>query len=390
MYKNIRKGAIKINKANNKSFLHTIKKVVLINLLLLLTLTLSSCMSGGAPSSNIGGEVKTGQLKVHFIDVGQADCILVEQGSQSMLIDAGNKDDGDAVIKYIKQQGIDQFDYVVGTHPHEDHIGGMAAVIKAFKVDKVYLPKVTHTSAAFESMVSAIKNQGLKATAPVPGSSFKLGEATCTILAPNGTAYDELNNYSIVIKMVYSETSFLFTGDAEAVSEEEMLNKGYDLSADVLKVGHHGSATSTSTAFLNAVNPKYAVISLGKNNSYGFPHRETMSKLKNKSIMVYRTDESGTVVAVSDGKTITFSGSLGSYANGGSDSAVPAGGTKYDQSLPDTGAAAVENQYIGNKNSKKFHRATCSGLPSSKNQVVFATRDEAIDQGYSPCGSCDP
>ncbi|HWQ75349.1 MAG TPA: MBL fold metallo-hydrolase [Syntrophomonas sp.] len=370
------------------------KKAVLINLILLLTLTLSSCMSGGAPSTTVsskaGGDIKAGQLKVHFIDVGQADCILVEQGSQSMLIDAGNKDDGDGIIKYIKQQGIDRFDYVVGTHPHEDHIGGMAEVIQAFKVDKVYLPKVTHTSSAFESMVSAIKNQGLKATAPVPGSSFKLGEATCTILAPNEISYAELNNYSIVIKMAYDETSFLFTGDAETVSEQEMLDKGYDLSADVLKVGHHGSSTSTSAAFLNAVQPRYAVISLGKNNSYGFPHRETMSKLKSNHVIVYRTDESGTVVAVSDGKTITFSGSPGSYANGGKDSAAPAGGTKYDQSLPDTGAAAVENQYIGNKNSKKFHRPTCSGLPSAKNQVVFETRDEAIEQGYAPCGSCDP
>jgi competence protein ComEC len=357
-------------------------------------LTASACMPA-ATSLNTGKEIKQGQLedlKVHYIDVGQADCILIESGTQAMLIDAGNKDDAASVIKYIKQQEIDQLDCVIGTHPHEDHIGGMASIIKAFSVGKIYLPKVTQPSAAFEYMVTAMKNKGIKATAPVPGMSFKLGQAECTILAPNSASYEELNNYSIVIKMVYGRTSFLFTGDAEEVSEEEMLAKGFDLSADVIKIGHHGSYTSTSDTFLKAVNPKYAIISVGKGNSYGFPHHETMSKLKNKNIIVYRTDECGTVVASSDGKSITFNCTPGSYAAGGKDNNISQNNNtiKDGQTAPDDKSAVPENYYIGNKSSKKFHLPTCSGLPSPQNQVIFRTREEAIKQGYVPCTNCDP
>lgn len=354
------------------------RKAIFINMILLLTLTLSSCIPEAVPSNN--GEIKKGQLTVHFIDVGQADCILIETDSYAMLIDAGNKSDGNAVIKYIEQLGIDRLDYVIATHPHEDHIGGMAEVLQAFKTDRVYLPQVTHTTAAFGNMIAAIKKQGLKATAPIAGSSFALGEATCMILAPNRSSYDELNNYSIVIKMVYGETSFLFTGDAEIVSEKEMLEKNYDLTADVLKIGHHGSYSSTGDAFLGAVDPTYAIISLGKNNSYGFPHRETMEKLKKHNVVVYRTDESGTVVAVSDGKTITFNDKPEGNANN----------QEEEPSIPGDDAITMEDYYIGNEKKKTFHRPTCSGLPALQNQAVLETRDEAINQGYIPCGRCNP
>lgn len=202
----------------------------------------------------------TGELKVHFINVGQADSILVQQGNQSMLLDAGNNADGYLVKKYISEQGIKNIDFLVATHPHEDHIGGLDSIINAFQVGKIFMPKATATTKTFEDVVTAAKNKGLSFTAPTPGESFKLGEATCTILAPNGSGYEDPNNYSVVIKVQFGKTSFLLSGDAENISENEMLSKGYDLSATVLKVGHHGSDSSTTSNFLNKVNPKYAVV----------------------------------------------------------------------------------------------------------------------------------
>ena len=258
-----------------------------------------------------------GTLKVSYIDVGQADSILIQQGSSSMLIDAGNNDDSQTVKNYVSNQGITKLDVVVGTHPHEDHVGGLDYIINSFKIGKVYMPKRTATTKTFTDVINAIKSKGLKITAPVPGQSFKLGEATCNILAPNGSGYEDVNNESIVIKVTFGSNSFLFTGDAEDVSEKEMLSKGYALKADVLKVGHHGSYSSTTQEFLNKVNPKYAVISVGKNNSYGHPHKENMDRLKAKNIPVYRTDECGTIIATSNGKNITFNVKSGSYSYGG-------------------------------------------------------------------------
>lgn len=269
--------------------------------------------SGNTNEQEKKGTQVNGNLKVHFIDVGQADSILITENGHSMLIDAGNNADANLVVNYLKSQGVSKLDYVIGTHPHEDHIGGLDVAINSFNIDKVYMPKKTTTTETYKDVINAIKNKNLKVTVPTPGTSFKLGDASCQILAPNGSDYEDANNYSIVIKITYGNNSFLLTGDAEDISEKEMLDKGYGLKADVLKVGHHGSRSSTTEAFLNKVNPKYAVISLGKGNDYGHPHKSTMDRLKSKNIPVYRTDESGTIVATSNGKTISFSAKAGSY-----------------------------------------------------------------------------
>lgn len=269
--------------------------------------------SGNTNEQEKKGTQVNGNLKVHFIDVGQADSILITENGHNMLIDAGNNADANLVVNYLKSQGVSKLDYVIGTHPHEDHIGGLDVAINSFNIDKVYMPKKTTTTETYKDVINAIKNKNLKVTVPTPGTSFKLGDASCQILAPNGSDYEDANNYSIVIKITYGNNSFLLTGDAEDISEKEMLDKGYGLKADVLKVGHHGSRSSTTEAFLNKVNPKYAVISLGKGNDYGHPHKSTMDRLKSKNIPVYRTDESGTIVATSNGKTISFSAKAGSY-----------------------------------------------------------------------------
>lgn len=255
----------------------------------------------------------SGSLKVHFIDVGQADSILLQQGNQFMLVDAGNNGDARVIKNYLDNQGVSELKYFIGTHKDEDHIGSADYILNSFKVGKVYFPKQTATTQTFKDFSTAVKNKGLSLTVPKPGDQFKLGDALITVLAPKRSNYGDSNDYSIVIKASFGNTSFLLTGDAEAESEKEMLESGMDLSATLLKAGHHGSRTSTSKAFLDKVNPKYAVISAGKDNKYGHPAQETMDRFKNKGIKVYRTDEQGTIIATSDGEAITFNRDPGSY-----------------------------------------------------------------------------
>lgn len=245
-------------------------------------------------------------IELHFIDVGQADCILIISGSGSMLVDGGNNADADTVVNYLRNKGIAKLDFVIGTHPHEDHIGGLDAVIDNFEAGRVIMPRVQSNTRTFEDVLEAIARKGLKITSPVPGTEYSLGKAKFTILAPNSEKYGDTNEYSVVIKLEFGNTSFLLTGDAGIPSENEMLSEGYDLQSTVLKVGHHGSKTSTSREFILAVRPQYAVISVGKNNSYGHPAEETLTRLREAGIVIYRTDESGTIVVTSDGASLTF------------------------------------------------------------------------------------
>jgi len=257
---------------------------------------------GSAPSPSASGD----RLEVHFMDVGQADAILIKQGTSAMLVDAGNNADAEFVVQYIKAQGVTKLDYVIGTHPHEDHIGGLDAVIRAFQIERIIMPKAVATTKTYEDVLAVIQQKGFKITAPVPGTKFAFGSASFTVLAPNSADYESLNNHSVVIRLVYGKTSFLLTGDAENISEKEMLDKAFTLKSDVLKVSHHGSDTSTTTDFLGAVDPRYAVISVGKDNSYGHPSSSVIKRLQDRGVQVYRTDENGSVTAISDGATITF------------------------------------------------------------------------------------
>lgn len=280
------------------------KPPLIIGILAAVAVGIYFLISGTAPAQTLpSGSL----LKVTIIDVGQADSILITTGSNSMLIDAGTNGAADTVVDYIKDQGITKLDYIIGTHPHEDHIGGMDAVIKTFDVDKVILPDAQSNTKTFEDVLDAISDKGLKIMNPVPGTSYPLGNAVFTVLAPNSSKYGDLNNYSVVVRLIFGGSSFLFMGDAEFHSEKEIMEKGFDITADYLKVGHHGSDTSTSDDFLSAVNPQYSVISVGKDNDYGHPADETIQKFIDADIKIYRTDEMGTIVAISDGSSITFS-----------------------------------------------------------------------------------
>lgn len=248
------------------------------------------------------------KMRVHFLDVGQADCILIQMpDDKSMLIDAGNNADEANIVSYIKSLGINKIDILIGTHPHADHIGGMDAVINSFDIGKIYMPKVSNNTKAFERVLLAIKSKGLKVSSAKAGTVLDAGPSVkAEILAPNNTSYKELNNYSVVVRIAFGSTAFLFTGDAEKESEDEMLLNGFDVKSTVLKVGHHGSTSSTTAKFLKAVSPKYAVISTGEGNDYGHPHRETLDRLKKAKIQIYRTDKSGTIVFTSDGSVVKF------------------------------------------------------------------------------------
>ncbi|MFY9612783.1 MAG: MBL fold metallo-hydrolase [Tissierellaceae bacterium] len=270
-------------------------------------------------------------LKVHFIDVCQGDATLIQQINQdntyNMLIDAGNNGDGEYLVEYLKDQGVETLDYIIGTHPHSDHIGGLDDVIKGFQVGAIIMPKVMANTRTFEEVMEAVSDKGLSITSPVPGTSYPLGEAEFTILAPNSDDYASLNDYSIANRLVFGSNSFIFTGDAEALSEEEILNNfnKRDLASDVFKLAHHGSSTSNTEDFLEAINPSYGIISCGQDNSYGHPHREIMAQLKARNILVFRTDLHGTIVINSDGKDISIETELDTGVNLGSQEVVISG-----------------------------------------------------------------
>ena len=300
-------------------------------------------------------------LIVHFLDVGQGDAALIICDGEAMLIDGGPSSASQFVFTYIRQE-TDALSVIVATHPHDDHIGGLAAALNAVPVDVIYSPVSGWDSKAWQSLEKYAIAQGTPIVVPDEGDTFSLGSAEVTILHCWPEAWTE-NDISIVLRVDYGANSFLFTGDAEEMSEYMMLTDNVSLKADVLKVGHHGSRSSSTTEFIEAVSPTFAVISCGADNAYGHPHEETLQTLANAQIL--RTDQLGTIVFHSDGTNLTM------------DSAV----------LP-----TVEAVYIGNRNSMKFHYPDCASVAdmAEHNKVPLASREDAIALGYVPCGNCKP
>lgn len=338
------------------------RAIYTILLTMMLTFNLSSC-DADIPVK----PVAEGVLEVHYIDVGQADAALVLCGGESMLIDGGNVADSSLIVSYLAEHGVEHLDYVVDTHAHEDHVGGLSGALAKYGADRVYAPVTEYDSKAFRDFVKYAGDLAI----PSPGEAWTVGTAAVTVLGPV-QEYDDTNDTSIVLRVDFGENSFLFTGDMERGAEADLLESGADVKADVLKVGHHGSSTSTSYPFLREVMPEYAVISCETGNSYGHPHEETLSRLRDADVTLYRTDMQGTVVAASDGKEISF--------------AVE----KNPDAVTNPTDGSAEDYYIGNLNSQVFHRPTCSGLPAEQNQTKFDTREDALDAGYTPCGRCKP
>lgn len=275
------------------------KRIVFILINLILIFIFSQC------SLNTYNEnLNSNKMIVHYIDVGQGDAILIQVNSKNLLIDSGPASSKDKLIKYLKSKKISKFDYIIATHPHEDHIGNMSYIIDNFKVSKFYAPRVTDNSRAFEMMVDSLNRRKLKINILKCNiNSIDLGINTkVDVFSPISDSYENINNYSPIMKISYMDTSFLFTGDAESLVEEQVINARYDLKSDVLKIGHHGSTTSTTQNFFNEVSPFISVISVGNNNLYKHPSNKTLSTIKNSK--VYRTDLNGNVVLISDGKSI--------------------------------------------------------------------------------------
>lgn len=257
-------------------------------------------------TENIDPSAKADMLEVHYIDVGQGDATLIKCGEHAMLIDAGDYTKGSGVWAYLLKQNVDKLDYVIGTHLDADHIGGMDVVITKFDCGLILVPEYEKNTRSSEELFDAIEAKNYHNTLPKVGETYQLGDAVFTILAPQKEFYEKENNYSIGIRLVYGQNSFLFAGDAQEESEEEMLRSGLELKADVLKAGHHGSSSSTSEDFLHEVAPAYAVISCGEGNDYGHPHAAVLNLLRREGVRVFRTDEQGSIAAYSDGTDITW------------------------------------------------------------------------------------
>lgn len=250
-------------------------------------------------------------LQVHFVDVGQGDCTLVICNGKTLLIDAGENGHETDVINYLRSQNIEKLDYIIATHQHSDHIGGLPEVLEEFGTDNIIMPRLTKeqtpTNSTYTAFLKAVKASGATVISAKPGLTYSLSDATFEILGPVTDDCDDINSMSAVTKITYGETSFLVTGDAEKDEEKEIIETGADLDCDVLRVGHHGSSTSSCKAFLDAVSPEICVISCGKNNDYGHPHKEIRERLPKYSDEIYRTDILGDIVMISDGKTIDVS-----------------------------------------------------------------------------------
>ena len=243
-------------------------------------------------------------LLVEFIDVGQGDCIFISSNNHNMLIDAGNNADGKKLVKYFQDKGVESFDLVVSTHPHEDHMGGLDNILKSFKTNEIIMPDITTTTKTFEDVVNVIEEKNLNLVIPSIGAKYSLGDSVIEVIYLDDNE-DDLNESSIVLKLTYKNVTFLFTGDSTIDSESHYLDK--DIKADVLKVAHHGSKYSTSNSLLDKVQPEFAIISLAKDNDYYYPHEATIKRLKNHNSKIYLTSELGTIIVKSDGTNIEIS-----------------------------------------------------------------------------------
>ena len=341
--------------------------------------------AGAAQATGNTGIAQAGTLTVTWLDVGQGDAAVIQCGGQSMLIDGGKPEKSSYIYAWLQQHGLSYLDVIVATHVDADHIGGLSGALNYASVGTAYCPETTGTTETFQSFVKYLAQRGKQITVPTAGETFALGGAQIQILGPLHRAEDS-NDNSIVLKVSFGATSFLFTGDAERAEEQDLLNSGVNLQSTVLKVGHHGSDTSTSYPFLRAVAPQYAVISVGAGNSYGHPTEAVLSRLRDAGVTTFRTDMQGEITAVSDGQTINFSTAKNAVAI----ASANAGGGNADGAA---GAGTTAGSYVLNTNSHKFHLPSCSSVEtiSPKNRKdVNESREQIIREGYAPCKRCNP
>lgn len=331
-------------------------------------------------------------IELHYLDIGNADATLILADEYSVLIDGGESSSSQFLFSYLRNTlQLEHIDIVIATHPHADHIGGLAAAFNACSVGAIYssVPmyngsgSLSYDSREFQSLVKYASQQGLDFVLPSAGDAVQLGNLTIEFFSGSCTedlssyTSSQINNLSLIVKLSYGSSSFLFSGDAEFDTEYiAAMYAGDALQSTIYHAGHHGSSTSSNYAFINAIQPSYIIISCGKDNSYGHPHEETLSRFQQLSAVILRTDQEGTIIVRSDGESISIAAENNPVLNPAADP---------NDTTPDA-------CYIGNKNSKNFHFPECASVSAmkEKNKVPFYSRDEAIAKGYNPCGECKP
>lgn len=350
------------------------------------------------------------ELSCHVIDVGEGLAVLICCDGERMLYDCGEKGTADDVIRYIKKNGGNDLKYLVTSHPHQDHIGGASTIIGQLSISECLLPNVSNDITAYDKMIKGLEYQKIPSVHPSVGDTYSLGSAKIDVLAPCSSSYEEINDYSLVLRVEHGNNSFLLTGDATKLSEDEQLNRNKALlKSTVLIVPHHGAEGSTSPAYALAVKPDIAVISVGADNAYNHPRKEIITRLELAGATVYRTDENGTIVITSDGKdyfittekvgpryssttstTTTTSTTSTTSATSSTKNTDPTVTDPTSSTKTTSTTYAPTGSYIGNINSKVFHRPDCGHLPLEKNRIYFDSRSIALDEGYTPCGFCNP
>ncbi len=337
------------------------------------------------------------QTEVHVLDVGQGLSVLVESQGHYMLYDGGDRDKSSFVVSYLKEEKVDSLDYVIASHYDADHLNGVVGALNVFPARQVFSPDYTTDTRVFHSFHTIIDTKSISRKQPEVGTTYQLGDASFQILSPSHSDYSDPNNYSISIRITDGDSSFLITGDAESDSEKEICKTKLELESDVYVMGHHGSGTSTSWELLRKVTPEYAIVSCGTGNPYGHPHIESMEKLQDMDIQLLRTDKQGTIIASTDGKSITWNTApCNDYSPGDKDDkpAQPQKQSTIKQNSEETTAkAAVTTEYILNTSTKKIHYPDCNSVKQMKDKNKKSTnqsRDSLISQGYSPCGNCRP
>ena len=364
----------------------------ILSMLLALTLVLP----GSAVTAKADGQ---GDMAVHFIDVGQGLAILVQSGGENLLYDGGNRSHADEVVQYLKSQQVETINYMISSHYDEDHLGGLVKCLDTFEVEHVLGSDYVHTSDLFNTFMNTATAHAIIVEYPSVGDTYEFGTGSFTVMAPSGISQNS-NDNSLVIKLENGSNSFIFTGDAEETSEQDMISTGMNLDCDVLSVGHHGSASSTTWDFLEATSPSYAVISCGINNQYNHPSADTMGRLSDMGIPVFRTDKQGTIIAVSDGTTVSWSQEpCNDYSSGDSSVNASAGGTGGNswQEETTTSDPVPEQEKSNNADlgtmvwipatGEKYHSIPNCGRmnPDTARQV---SRSEAEAMGYGPCSKC--
>lgn len=370
------------------------------------TVALAETIETENAEKEVTQDTTNSEMEVHFIDVGQGDATLIKADGHYMLIDAGDNSKGTTVQMYLQKQGVTKLDYLILTHTDADHIGGADVIVTKFDIDTVFMGDFKKDNKTYEELINAFQYKAMNYSVPKVGEQYTLGNALFTIVAPNKT-YSTPNNSSIALLLKNGDNTFLFTGDCEEEAEKDILANGINIDCDVYHLGHHGSRTASTQEFLNAMTPVFGVISCEEGNSYGHPHAEPLNNLRTMGVQLFRTDEQGSVIAYSDGKEIKWNCAPSETWQAGESikSSVSEQTPQVQEPIQETVITepqkevvvepvieVQENEYvIGNKNSKVFHRPSCSRLPKEKNRVIFNSREEALAAGFdNPCDNCNP